>query len=76
MARTLSVEPRGASKSGHGCSGFGHKSLCESVMPVCAGTRRDGARLAALRRYSPITDQRKPIMMKKPENRAISPMPP
>ena len=28
------------------------------------------------RAYSPITDQRKPIMMKKPENRAISPIPP
>ena len=26
--------------------------------------------------YSPITDQRKPIMMKKPVNMAISPMPP
>ncbi len=26
--------------------------------------------------YSPITDQRKPIMMKKPVNRAIRPRPP
>ena len=26
--------------------------------------------------YSPITDQRKPIMMKKPVNMAMSPMPP
>ena len=28
------------------------------------------------RTYSPITDQRKPIMMKKPENNAIRPIPP
>ena len=28
------------------------------------------------RAYSPITDQRKPIMMKKPTKRAISPIPP
>jgi hypothetical protein len=34
------------------------------------------ARLRAERDYSPITDQRKPIMMKKPTNSAISPIPP
>jgi hypothetical protein len=35
-----------------------------------------GAARAPAGDYSPITDQRKPIMMKKPVNMAINPMPP
>jgi hypothetical protein len=35
-----------------------------------------GRRPASARDYSPMTAQRKPIMMKKPVNRAIRPMPP
>jgi hypothetical protein len=51
--------------------------------PARLGLRRSGrgqaAALRALRlsgTYSPITAQSRPIMMKKPENRAISPIPP
>src|SRR5438445_431790 len=43
----------------------------------CDGSRKsrwvDARCLDACARYSPITDQMKPIMMKKPVNRAISP---
>jgi hypothetical protein len=36
----------------------------------------EGRLVADRRGYSPMTDQRKPIMMKNPTNRAISPSPP
>jgi hypothetical protein len=39
------------------------------------GTGR-GREAAGVADYSPITAQRKPIMMKKPLNRAIRPIPP
>jgi hypothetical protein len=42
---------------------------------IAHGGRRTTRRLE-LPGYSPITLQMKPIEMKKPENRAISPMPP
>ena len=47
-----------------------------------SGARRGAGRAANVRllpdrrAYSPITDQRKPIMMKNPTNRAIRPSPP
>ena len=52
-----------------------------SASSVAGGSRigeRSGARIAAGRRgrQSPMTAQRKPIMMKKPVNRAISPIAP
>jgi hypothetical protein len=45
----------------------------ESNDPGTDRGRRSGDRS---RNYSPITAQRKPIMMKKPLNRAIRPIPP
>ena len=51
--------------------------FCGQEMPLDRPARNaatDGADLWP--GYSPITDQRKPIMMKKPVNMAISPMPP
>jgi hypothetical protein len=40
------------------------------------GTGRGRGAAADRRSYSPITDQRKPIMMKKPVKRAMRPIPP
>ena len=40
------------------------------------GRRVAPARLGSTRSYSPMTAQSKPIMMKKPLNRAIRPIPP
>ena len=46
------------------------------MLSLCMRCNGTAARGAVWPDYSPITDQRKPIMMKKPVNMAISPMPP
>ena len=54
-------------------TGVGGARCCAITSGGCWRSRRGRE---GLRDYSPITAQRKPIMMKKPLNRAISPMPP
>ena len=61
-------------------TGTGGRRCCATTSGGCwsgrEGLSREALSKEALSRYSPMTAQRKPIMMKKPLNSAISPMPP